>query len=82
VETSLFEALLFLNAGAIFHRPRHRPKVIRESRSPILRAYETSDGRAVQINLSGTERWRELCRLSSWTTRAISTFPSPPPWPG
>jgi len=63
VETSLLEALLFLNAGPIFHRPRHRPRVLRETRSPILRAYETSDGRAVQINLSGTERWKELCRL-------------------
>jgi crotonobetainyl-CoA:carnitine CoA-transferase CaiB-like acyl-CoA transferase len=63
VETSLFEALLFLNAGPIFHRPRRRTKVIRESRSPILRTYETLDGRGMQINLSGTERWRELCRL-------------------
>jgi len=77
VETSLFEALLFLNAGAIFHRPRHRPKVIRESRSPILRAYETSDGRAVQINLSGTERWRELCRLVELDNEGDLDFSKP-----
>jgi crotonobetainyl-CoA:carnitine CoA-transferase CaiB-like acyl-CoA transferase len=63
VETSLLEALLFLNAGPVFHRPRHRPKVFRQTRSPILHTYETSDGRGVQINLSGTERWRELFRL-------------------
>jgi len=63
VETSLFEALLFLNAGQIFHRPRHRPRIVRDPRSPILRVYETADGRAVQVNMSGTERWRELCRL-------------------
>ena len=58
VETSLLEALLFLNAGPIFHRPGHRPPVIRQTRSPILRVFETSDGRAVMVNLSGTERWR------------------------
>jgi len=63
VETSLFEALLFLNGGQIFHRPRHRPPVVRNARSPILRVYETADGRGIQVNLSGTERWRELCRL-------------------
>lgn len=63
VETSLFEALLFLNGGAIFHRPRHPPAVVRAGASPILRLYETRDGRALQINLSGTERWREVCRV-------------------
>ncbi len=26
--------------------------------TPVLRLYETSDGRAMQVNLSGTERWR------------------------
>jgi len=63
VETSLLEALLFLNAGPLFHRPRHRPRVVRSTRSPVLNVYETADGRGVQVNLSGTERWRELCRL-------------------
>jgi crotonobetainyl-CoA:carnitine CoA-transferase CaiB-like acyl-CoA transferase len=63
VETSLFDALLFLNAAAIFYRERHRLGVAREANTPVLHTYETSDGRAVQINLSGTERWRELCRL-------------------
>ncbi|MHB8664070.1 MAG: CaiB/BaiF CoA transferase family protein [Acidimicrobiales bacterium] len=62
VETSLLDALLFLNAGAIFHRPRHRPAIVR-AHTPVLNTYATSDGRAVQVNLSGTERWRELCRL-------------------
>ncbi len=63
VETSLFEALLFLNAGPIFHRANHRFGVGREAHTPMLHMYETLDGRGVQINLSGTERWRELCRL-------------------
>ena len=63
VETSLLEALMFLNAGPLFHRPRHPPRVIRQSRSPILHVFETSDGRGMQVNLSGTERWQELCRL-------------------
>ncbi len=63
VETSLFEALLYLNAGPVFHRPGHRPRVIRQTRSPILHTYATSDGRGMQINLSGTERWREVVRL-------------------
>ncbi|MGO9876853.1 MAG: CaiB/BaiF CoA transferase family protein [Acidimicrobiia bacterium] len=63
VEASLFEALLFLNGGPIFHRARHRPGVGREARTPVLRVYETRDGRSVMVNLSGTERWRELCRL-------------------
>jgi crotonobetainyl-CoA:carnitine CoA-transferase CaiB-like acyl-CoA transferase len=63
VETSLLEALLFLNAGALFHRPRHPPAIVRAGGTPVLRLYETSDGRAMQVNLSGTERWRELCRL-------------------
>src|SRR3984957_17331095 len=63
VETSLLDALLFLNAAAIFHREGHRPRVIRHTKSPILRVFDTSDGRAVMVNLSGTERWRELCRL-------------------
>ncbi len=63
VETSLFEALLFLNAGPIFHRDRHRTGVGREAHTPVLHTYPTSDGRGMQINLSGTERWRELCRL-------------------
>ncbi len=77
VETSLFEALLFLNAGPIFHRPRHRPKVIREARSPILRTYETLDGRGMQINLSGTERWRELCRLIDLDNEGDLDFSDP-----
>ena len=63
VETSLLDALLFLNAAAIFHREGHRPRIIRHTKSPILRVFDTSDGRAVMVNLSGTERWRELCRL-------------------
>jgi len=63
VETSLLEALLFLNAGPIFHRARRRLGVGREARTPVLHTYETSDGRGMQVNLSGTERWRELCRL-------------------
>ncbi len=63
VETSLFEALLYLNAGPVFHRPGHRPRVIRQTRSPILHTYATRDGRGMQINLSGTERWREVARL-------------------
>ena len=63
VETSLLDALLFLNAAPIFHRPGHRPRVSRQKNSVILRTYETADGRAVMVNLSGTERWRELCRL-------------------
>jgi crotonobetainyl-CoA:carnitine CoA-transferase CaiB-like acyl-CoA transferase len=63
VETSLFEALLYLNAGPVFHRPGHRPRVFRQTRSPILHTYATRDGRGMQINLSGTERWRELARL-------------------
>jgi crotonobetainyl-CoA:carnitine CoA-transferase CaiB-like acyl-CoA transferase len=63
VETSLLDALLFLNAAAIFHREGHRPRVIRHTKSPILRVFDTFDGRAVMVNLSGTERWRELCRL-------------------
>ena len=63
VETSLFEALLYLNAGPVFHRPGHRPRVFRQTRSPILHTYATRDGRGMQVNLSGTERWRELARL-------------------
>ena len=63
VETSLLDGLLFLNAAAIFHREGHRPRIVRQTKSPILRVFETSDGRAVMVNLSGTERWRELCRL-------------------
>jgi len=63
VETSLFDALLFLNGGPIFHRARHRFGVGPEARTPVLRVYETLDGRGVMVNLSGTERWRELCRL-------------------
>ncbi len=63
VETSLLEALLFLNAGPIFHRVRHRPRVFRQKYSPILHTYTTNDGRGMQVNLSGTQRWRELCRL-------------------
>jgi crotonobetainyl-CoA:carnitine CoA-transferase CaiB-like acyl-CoA transferase len=63
VETSLLEALLFLNAGAIFHRPRHPPAIVRAGGTPVLHVYETLDGRSMQVNLSGTERWRELCRL-------------------
>ncbi len=63
VETSLLDALLFLNAAAIFHREGHRPRVIRQTKSPILRVFDTGDDRAVMVNLSGTERWRELCRL-------------------
>jgi crotonobetainyl-CoA:carnitine CoA-transferase CaiB-like acyl-CoA transferase len=63
VETSLLDALLFLNAAAIFHREGHRPRIVRQTKSPILRVFDTADGRAVMVNLSGTERWRELCRL-------------------
>jgi len=63
VETSLLDGLLFLNAAPIFHRPGHRPRVSRQKNSVILRPYETADGRSVMVNLSGTERWRELCRL-------------------
>jgi crotonobetainyl-CoA:carnitine CoA-transferase CaiB-like acyl-CoA transferase len=63
VETSLLDGLLFLNAAAIFHREGHRPRIVRQTKSPILRVFDTSDGRAMMVNLSGTERWRELCRL-------------------
>ena len=63
VETSLLDALLFLNAAAIFHREGHRPRIVRQTKSPILRVFDTADGRAVMVNLSGTERWRELCRV-------------------
>ena len=63
VETSLLDALLFLNAAAIFHREGHRPRVVRQTKSPILRVFDTADGRGVMVNMSGTERWRELCRL-------------------
>ena len=63
VETSLLDALLFLNAAAIFHREGHRPRVVRQTKSPILRVFDTADGRNVMVNMSGTERWRELCRL-------------------
>jgi crotonobetainyl-CoA:carnitine CoA-transferase CaiB-like acyl-CoA transferase len=63
VETSLLDALLFLNAAAIFHREGHRPRIVRHTKSPILRVFDTADGRAVMVNMSGTERWRELCRL-------------------
>ncbi len=63
VETSLLDGLLFLNAAPIFHRPGHRPPVTRQRNSVVLRVYDTADGRNVMVNLSGTERWRELCRL-------------------
>jgi crotonobetainyl-CoA:carnitine CoA-transferase CaiB-like acyl-CoA transferase len=63
VETSLLDGLLFLNAAPIFHREGRRPAVVRQRNSPILRVFDTSDGRGVMVNLSGTERWRELCRL-------------------
>jgi crotonobetainyl-CoA:carnitine CoA-transferase CaiB-like acyl-CoA transferase len=63
VETSLLDGLLFLNAAAIFHREGHRPRIVRQTKSPILRVFDTADERAVMVNLSGTERWRELCRL-------------------
>ena len=62
VETSLLEGLLFLNAGPVFHKAGRRPGVFRVTRNPVLSTYPTRDGRAVQVNLSGTERWRELCR--------------------
>jgi crotonobetainyl-CoA:carnitine CoA-transferase CaiB-like acyl-CoA transferase len=64
VETSLFEGLLFLNGGPIFHRARRRLGVAPAARTPVLHTYTTSDGRGIQVNLSGTERWRELCRLA------------------
>ena len=41
VDTSLFEALLYLNAGPVFHRPGHRPRIFRQTRSPILHTYGT-----------------------------------------
>ncbi len=63
VDTSLLDGLLFLNAAPIFHREGHRPRIVRHTKSPILRVFDTADGRAVMVNLSGTERWRELCRL-------------------
>jgi len=63
VETSLLDGLLFLNAAPIFHREGRRPRIVRQTKSPILRVFDTADGRAVMVNLSGTERWRELCRL-------------------
>jgi len=63
VETSLLDGLLFLNAAPIFHREGRRPRIVRQTKSPILRVFVTADGRAVMVNLSGTERWRELCRL-------------------
>jgi len=63
VETSLLDGALFLNAAPLFHREGHRPRVTRQRNSIVLRLYDTADGRAVMVNLSGTERWRELCRL-------------------
>jgi crotonobetainyl-CoA:carnitine CoA-transferase CaiB-like acyl-CoA transferase len=63
VETSLLDGLLFLNAAAVFHREGHRPGITRQTKSPILRVYDTKGGGAVMVNLSGTERWHELCRL-------------------
>jgi len=63
VETSLLDGLLFLNAAPIFHREGRRPRIVRQTKSPILRVFDTADGRAVMVNLSGTERWRELCHL-------------------
>ncbi|HEY6429144.1 MAG TPA: CoA transferase, partial [Acidimicrobiales bacterium] len=63
VETSLLDGLLFLNAAPIFHRAGHRPGIVRQTKSPILRVFDTADGRAMMVNLSGTARWRELCRL-------------------
>ena len=83
VETSLLDALLFLNAAAIFHREGHRPRIVRQTKSPILRVFDTADGRAVMVNMSGTERWRELCRLLGsttvgWTTPPPKACPSSP----
>jgi crotonobetainyl-CoA:carnitine CoA-transferase CaiB-like acyl-CoA transferase len=63
VETSLLDGLLFLNAAPIFHREGRRPAVVLQRNSPILRIFDTLDGRGVMVNLSGTDRWRELCRL-------------------
>jgi crotonobetainyl-CoA:carnitine CoA-transferase CaiB-like acyl-CoA transferase len=63
VETSLFDALLFLNAAAIFHRENRRMGIGKPANTPVLHTYETRDGRSMQLNLSGTERWREVCRL-------------------
>ncbi len=63
VETSLLDGLLFLNAAPIFHREGRPPRIVRQRNSVILRIYDTADGRGVMVNLSGTERWRELCRL-------------------
>ena len=63
VETSLLDGLLFLNAAPIFHREGRPPRIVRQRNSVILRIYETANGRGVMVNLSGTERWRELCRL-------------------
>ena len=59
VETSLLDALLFLNAAAIFHREGHRPRIIRHTKSPILRVFDTSDGRAVMVE---PQRHRALAR--------------------
>jgi len=56
VETSLLDGLLFLNAAPIFHREGRRPRIVRQTKSPILRVFVTADGRAVMVNLSGTER--------------------------
>ena len=56
--------------AALPQRGRHLPPArgtgpasSRQTKSPILRPFDTADGRAVMVNLSGTERWRELCRL-------------------
>ncbi len=43
----------------IFHRERHRPGVVRHAKSPILRVFDTADGRAVH---GQPERHRALAR--------------------
>ena len=49
--------------------------MVRQRNSPILHVFDTSDQRGVMVNLSGTERWRELCRLSASTTVSSITRP-------
>ena len=56
VETSLLDALLFLNAAPIFHREGRRPLVTRQRNSPVLRLYD--DGRRPRRMHGQPERHR------------------------
>ena len=60
VETSLFEALLFLNGGRDLSPRRHRRLGVgRPANTPVLHMYETRDGRSVHAE---PERHRAVAR--------------------